>query len=256
MAAIIISVVTQKGGTGKTTTVAAIGAAIREKGRRVLFVDLDPQGNLTASMAEIKGQTGGIYEVLIGKITAAAAVISTDQGDLIPATDWLMAYNAQGADELRHTLKPLRERYDYILIDCGPSLGPLTVNAVTAADYIVTPMRAEFFALGTIRQLADVIDAARVHGNQSLQIAGILITQYKGRTLLNKQMAEIIDKAAKLLKTRVFKAYISDSVKLGEAQAMRKSILQYAPKSKAAAEYKAVAAELLGITEHVKAGRK
>lgn len=251
----IITVAAQKGGSGKTATVSAIGAALREKGRRILFVDMDAQANLTAGICgpdEVTG--GGVADLLTGRAAAEAVTIHTDQGDVIPATDKLIDMQLNKAAALREALAPVRRGYDYILIDSGPTLSVNTINAIMAADFLIVPVRAEFYTLGTLRQLHDLIKATKTHGNPDLTVAGILITQFKGRTTINRQMAETIEKTAALMNTRVFGRCIRDGIAVAEAPAMRKSLLQYAPKSGPADDYRAAAAELLTITEK-EAGR-
>lgn len=243
----IIAVAAQKGGSGKTATTSAIGAALREKKQRVLFVDADPQGSLTNGFIPDPPETGGLYDVLTGKLMAAQAIISTTQGDIIPGTDWLMNWQPKTAHDLRNALTRVHGNYDYILIDCGPSLGTLTANVLTAADWLIVPVRADFYALGTLRLLASTIYATQTASNPGLKIAGILITQFRARTVINRDMTPLIDRAAQALHTKVFRTYIRDCVKVAEAPAMQQSLLKYAPHCTAADDYRAITAELLKI---------
>ena len=241
----IMAVAAQKGGSGKTATTGAVGAALREKKHRVLFVDADAQGSLTAGFYTKTEQAGGLYDVLTGKLTAEQAIINTPQGDIIPGTDWLMTWQAQTSTELRDALQPLRGHYDFILIDCGPSLGKLTANVLTAADWLIVPTKADSYALETLRLLAGSIYATQTGSNPGLKVAGILITQYRARTVLNRDMTPLIEQAAQAMNTHVFKRYIRDCVKVGEAPAMLQSLLSYAPHCTAADDYRAVTVELL-----------
>lgn len=248
----VIAVVAQKGGTGKTATAAAVGATLRKRGKRVLYVDMDAQANLTTIVTGDTETKNSIADVLSGQAQATDCITPTSQGDIIPASDWLIGLSIP-VDSLRRNLEPLRAVYDYIIIDCGPTLGALTANVLTAADWLIVPVHADIHALGMLRQLMDSIEAARVHGNSGLQIAGILITQYRQRTTVTRQMADMLTQAADSLHIHVFKTRIRDGIAVTEAAAMGKSLMDYAPKSNPAEDYCAITKELLNIVE---TGRK
>lgn len=262
----IITIATQKGGTGKTTTAHALGAGLILKGYKVLFIDLDPQLNLSyITRAELGGPTA--YEVLTLKAAAADAIQqpqAEDPGllkklfgkpvkiepDIIPAGQALsgadMELNQTGKEyRLQEAIEPIRGSYDYIIIDTPPSLGILTVNALTASDSVIIPAQADIFSLQGIGQLYNTVEAVRKYCNPSLTINGILLTRYSLRSVLSRDMTELIADTARQLDTFVYQAVIREGIAVKEAQAQRMDIFTYAPKSNAAGDYMAFVNEML-----------
>ena len=247
----VIAFSNQKGGVGKTTSCVNIAAALGKAGYRVLLVDLDPQGNTTSGIGIAKKSIKStIYEVLLGEVPANEAVIVTKFKNLsvIPSTVDLAGAELELREELTaeacglKALDLIRESYDYILIDCPPSLGMLTMTALAYANGVVIPMQCEFFALEGLSQLLMTIKRVRKQLNPTLEITGILLTMFNGRLTLTKQ---VIDELKKYYADKLFKTPISRSVKLSEAPGFGAPICYYDPTSKGAEEYKAVAKELV-----------
>lgn len=263
----IITIATQKGGTGKTTTVGAMGAALNLKGSRVLMVDMDPQANLTFAM-RAENQADTTYELLVGKVGAAeairrlpkpgsnpaakAAAKSKRHGDLaiIPASAALsgidLEMTAIGKEyRLQEALQPLRQDYDYIIIDTPPSLGILTINALTVSDSVLITAQADVYSLQGIWQLFNTIQAVQRYTNPGLGLKGILLTRHNSRSILSRDLTEMIEDAAREMQTFVYKTAIREGVAVREAQASRQDLFSYAPKSKAAQDYVAFSDEFV-----------
>jgi len=242
-----LTVTQQKGGTGKTTTAHAIGAGIARRGGKVLYIDLDPQGNLTYTLAADPSQPGTL-EILTRQTEAAAAIQHTPQGDIIPARQTLataeMALTQTGKEHrLAEALKPIQGAYTHIIIDTPPALGTLTINALTAADDVIIPCLADAYSIQATGQIADTIATVKQYCNPRLQIAGLLITRYNPRQILTRDTAALLERAAAALNTRVFRTRIRETVIIREAQARQTDIFTYAPKSNAAADYDAAISE-------------
>lgn len=237
----IISVVNQKGGVGKSTTVSALAAALTERGHRTLVIDLDAQCNL--SYAYKVSSTGATaLDVLTGAATAAEAIQHTESGDIIPGDRGLAGADAlitQTGKEykLREALEPIAAEYEHIIIDTPPALGILTINALTAADTAVIPAQADIFSLQGIDALSQTIRAVQKYTNPSLTIDGILLTRYSSRTTLSREIAEFAADIAYKMGTRLYNTRIPENVAIREAQANRQPITRYAPKSNGAKKY-------------------
>ena len=240
----IIGVVNQKGGVSKTSTALALWTGIAEiKGLKTLCIDLDPQCNLTISCgAAMNGNTA--FEVLTEKVTAEEAIQHTDLGDMIAGHKGLSGLEViltQVGREyrLRNKLKPLLEsgKYDVIILDTPPSLGILTINALTACTKAIIPANADFFSMYGISQLGETIESVKQYTNPSIKIEGILLTRYTPRTILSRDMTENIKGLAERLKTRVFRATIREAVNVREAQISQKSIFKFAPKANVTQDY-------------------
>lgn len=251
---ISVTVTNQKGGVSKTTTAHAMGAALARRGYRVLFVDLDPQGNLSHGLQASAGLSA--FELLTKSATVADVIQKTEQGEVIPASAGLSAADVilstvTGKEyRLREALEPVQAFYDFAIIDTPPALGALTVNAMTAADILVIPAMADVFSLQGIGQLADTIQTVRRYCNPGLKLGGVLLTRHSGRTILSRDMAELIGRTAEQLGTTVYKTCVRECVALKEAQASRESIFQYAPRSNAAKDYEAFTLEFLEGLNH------
>ena len=246
----IIAFVNQKGGVGKTTSCLNIGAALSRKDKRVLLIDADPQGNLTISAGiNLKDDEPTVYEVLKGAATIESAIQRRPGSyDLIPADIVLSGADIElssipGREMiLRESIGQLQTAYDYILIDCPPSLSLVTLMALTAATGVIIPVQAHYLALNGVAQLIDTVNLVKKRMNPQLEVIGVLATLYDARKLLNK---EVFDSLNAAFPGKVYKATISSSIALAEAPSAGKDIFQYKPSSKAAKQYEAVADEII-----------
>jgi chromosome partitioning protein len=244
-----IAIINQKGGVGKSTTALALGAGLSLKGYRVLYIDLDAQGNLTYTLgANDNGLT--ILDALTRTATAAQTIQHTEQGDIIPASPDLAGadtvINTVGKEyRLKEAIEPIKGNYDYIIIDTPPALGILTINALTACVGAIIPAQADIYSLKGIGQLHSTIQTVKQYCNPSLTVKGILLTRYSPRAILSREIAEVIDQTAQGLHTKLFKTTIREAIAVKEAQASQQDIYSYAPKSNAATDYRAFIEELL-----------
>jgi chromosome partitioning protein len=248
----ILAVANQKGGVGKTTTAINVATSLALAGRRVLLVDVDPQGNLTSGVG-LKGQraeAGTIYEALMTDAEPAAFVLESQVANLsvIPADRNLTGAEIelvsvpQREQRLRRVLEPLRSRFDLIFIDCPPSLGLLTLNALVAADAVLIPLHCEYFALEGLADLVGTMRRVRGALNPALDIEGVLLTMYDDRTNLGHLVARDV---REFFKEKVFNTIIPRNVRLGEAPSHGMPAVLYDAKSRGAAAYVALAQEML-----------
>lgn len=247
----IIAFANQKGGVGKTTSAVNIAASVGHLGKKVLLVDLDPQGNTTSGVGiNKKNLKASSYEILIGEIEAEKAIIATEFKNLsvIPSNISLAGaeFDLYQLDEREYRLKTqlekLKDSFDYIFIDCPPSLGMITVNALAAADAVIIPMQCEYYALEGLSQLMLTIRKIKQLYNADLEICGILITMFNGRLILTMQ---VISELKKYYSDKLFKTPISRNVKLSEAPSFGTPVLYHDKASKGAKEYIDVAKELI-----------
>ncbi|HLE73195.1 MAG TPA: ParA family protein [Anaerolineales bacterium] len=248
----IYTLVNQKGGVGKTTTTINLGAYLAALGQRVLLVDLDPQANATSCLGIDKhGIKSGTYEALTGGSAAADSILHNKQFklSLLPSSPALAGAEVELVNELaresrlRQALGPVKDRYDYILIDCPPSLGLLTLNGMVAAqDGLIIPVQCEYLALEGLGMLLDTIERVRRALYPKLRIRGVLLTMYDNRTNLAQ---EVVDEVRKHFKNQVFTAVIPRSVRLAEAPSHGLPILAYFPNSSGAEAHRALAEEVL-----------
>ena len=246
----IISLLNHKGGVGKTTSAINIGAGLVELGKRTLLIDLDPQANLTLSLG-IPRQKVTIYEALRGE--AELEPYSYKEGlDVITSSLDLSSAEMELINEagreyiLRELFETVIEDYDYIIIDCPPSLGLLTLNALTCSDYVYIPLQTEFLALQGLAKIKQIIDKVRFRLNKKLQIGGVIATMYDQRKVLNRDVVETIKK---YFGEKVFDTLIRDNVTLAEAPAQRMDIFSYSKNSNGAADYLSLCKEILQRTE-------
>jgi len=251
MVAKVIAVANQKGGVGKTTTAINLGSCLAMLGKRVLLVDIDPQGNCSSGLGVDRYRLKTcIYDVLIRGIDPRDAIIHTGirNLDLIPATIQLAGAEVELATlerretRLKEKLDPLRDNYDYIIIDCPPSLGLATVNALCAADSVLIPIQCEYYALEGLSQLMHSIFLIRRRLNPDLKIEGILLTMFDGRTNLSIQ---VVDEVKRHFKNELYRTIIPRNVRLSEAPSFGKPIVMYDPRSKGAEVYQELAREVL-----------
>lgn len=245
----IIAVANQKGGVGKTTTAVSLAAFLAQAGKKVLLVDMDPQGNATSGV-DIKAGQQTIYEVIINGLPLAQAVVSTHvKGlDLVPSDIRLAAAEVElvGMDKreyrLKEALADAAGQYDFVLIDCPPSLGLLTIGALTGADSVLIPIQCEYYALEGVTALMNTIARVQRGLNPKLKLEGVVLTMFDGRTNLSLQVA---DEVKKHFKSSVFSTVIPRSVRLGEAPSHGQPIHEYDPRSAGAVAYQQLAGEII-----------
>ena len=244
-----LAIINQKGGVGKSTTALAIGAGLSLKGYSVLFIDLDAQGNLSYTLgADTKGYNA--MGVLERPETAKEEIQHTPQGDIIASSPKLA-----GADKLleetgkeyrlKEALDSLQGAYDYIIVDTPPALGILTINALTACTGAIIPAQADIYSLQGIAQLISTIETVKKYCNPSLSIMGIVLTRFNGRSIIRREVAEMLERTAEQLRTKLYTSKIRECTALVEAQATKQNIYSYAPRSNATADYKALVDEIL-----------
>lgn len=249
----VFAVVNQKGGVGKTTTAVNTAACLADAGVRTLLVDTDPQGNASSGVGVVKSELGScIYDVLINDEPTRQAIVHTETPrlDLVPAK-----LDLAGADielmsmmsretKLKQALEQVEQDYEFIIIDCPPSLGLLTVNVLTAARYVILPIQCEYYALEGISQLLRTIDLVRQHLNPELEIAKVLLTMFDYRTNLSQQ---VVDEVRRFFGELVSSVLVPRNVRLSEAPSHGKPIVSYDPKSKGAEAYTKFAAEVISF---------
>lgn len=229
----IIAIANQKGGVGKTTTAVNLSACIAEKGKRVLIVDIDPQGNSTSGLGIDKTQlTRSAYDIFINGVNAKNTIQGTmiDKLDIIPANIDLVGAEVEMVNKmareqiLKKALGTLIDEYEYIFMDCPPSLGLITINALTAADKILVPIQCEYYALEGLSQLINTIKLVKSNLNPTLEVEGVVLTMFDGRTNLSIQ---VVDEVKKYFKDRVYKTIIPRNVRLGEAPSFGLPVIRY-----------------------------
>lgn len=246
-----IAIANQKGGVGKTTTSVNLSACLAYLGKKVLLVDIDPQGNASSGVGVEKAEVEQcVYNVLVDDEEAKSVVLPTDVENLyvLPSTIQLAGAEIELVPtisrevRLKRALEPLTGEYDYIIIDCPPSLGLLTLNALTAADSIIIPVQCEYYALEGLSQLLNTVRLVQKHLNQSLKIDGVLLTMLDARTNLGIQ---VIDEVKKYFQDRVYHSIIPRNIRLSEAPSHGKPIIIYDPKSRGAEVYLDFAKEVI-----------
>ncbi len=246
----IIAVANQKGGVGKTTTSVNLSAALAELGKKVLLIDCDPQGNATSGLGIAKDELElSIYDALVNDVDINDIVISTEFGlDIVPAVMDLAGAEVElvNVDDKQYRLKKavatIKDKYDYILMDCPPSLGHVTLNALTAADSVLLPLQCEFYALEGLSQLLSTVQLVQEQLNDRLRIEGLVLTMYDSRTNLAEQ---VVEEVKTHFSNMVYATKIPRNVRLSEAPSFGKPIFAYAASSKGAQAYMSLAEEVV-----------
>ena len=247
----IIAITNQKGGVGKTTTAVNLSTGIALRRKKVLLIDIDPQGNASSGMGLDKSTIKRcVYDVLINQVLAEEVILPTNvkRVDILPSTIQLAGAEIElvnyisRENKLKFAINSVKGRYDYIIIDCPPSLGLLTLNSLTAADSVIIPIQCEYYALEGIGQLLNTIDLVRENLNATLEIEGILLTMYDNRTNLSR---DVIKEAKKYFPEEIFQSVIPRNVRVSEAPSYGKPVVLYNKKSKGALAYKNLAQEVI-----------
>lgn len=236
-----IAIINQKGGVGKSTTALSIGAGLQARGKDVLFVDLDAQGNLSYEL-RANGTGYGAAGILTRPETITQEIQERGMFDLVASAPALVnadkLLDCTGREyRLREALTPIKDKYDYCIIDTPPALSVLTINALTACDGLIIPAQADSFSLMGIIQLRDTLESVKRYCNPDLKVLGILITRYNGRTVIRREIAEQLEETAASMNTRVYATRIRECTAIIEAAVMRQTIFEYAPNSNAARDY-------------------
>lgn len=250
----IYAIINQKGGVGKSTISAVLLSGLTKKGFSVLAVDLDAQGNLSFTAGADTQNQKNTFQLLTEKVSVPDLIQHTQQGDIIPSSSSLSGADAfitnTGKEyRLKETLEQIKDNYDYIILDTPPALGILTVNALTAADSAIIPAQADVYSLQGIAQLSETIALVQKYCNPNLNIAGILLTRYSTRAVLNRDIADMMREQAKNLDTKLFHTAIREAVAVREAQISQKSIFDYAPKANVTEDFQNFINELLEVSE-------
>jgi chromosome partitioning protein len=244
----IVAIVNQKGGVGKTTTCVNLTSSLKEKGNRVLLCDFDPQANSTSGMGVDKAASRGVYDVLINGADVTASVAHTRYGDVLPSSKALAGAGIEMIDRenreflLKQALDILSPNYDFILIDCPPSLELLTVNALCAANSLIVPVQGEYFALEGLSDLMHTVRMVRRNLNPGLELEGVLLTMYDSRLNLTNQ---VVGEIKKYFADKVFRSTVPRSVRISEAPSYGEPICYYDKANRGALAYQRVAEELL-----------
>jgi len=249
----IMAIANQKGGVGKTTTAVNLSACLADQGQKVLLIDIDPQGNSTSGLGiDKKKVKNSIYDVLINDEPMEETIVKTKYERLyiVPSNIQLagaeieLVATISREQKLKHALKEVKQNYDFIIIDCPPSLGLLTINALTAADTVLVPIQCEYYALEGLGQLMNTIKLVTKHLNPDLKVEGVVLTMFDARTNLSIQ---VVEEVKKYFRNKVYRTIIPRNVRLSEAPSYGQPIIVYDPKSRGAEVYTELAKEVMGI---------
>ena len=253
----VIAIFNQKGGVGKTTTNVNLSACLAAKGRKICVIDIDPQGNTTSGLGINKAKLEySIYDIIVNEVDIKDVIIPTqyENLDIIPSSVQLAGAEIELATmsnrelKLKESIDSIRERYDYIFVDCPPSLGLLTINSLAAVDSVLIPIQCEYYALEGVSQLMNTIQLVKRSLNTELEIQGVVLSMFDGRTNLSIQ---VVDEVKNYFKGKVYTTVIPRNVRLAEAPSFGQPVMYYDEKSKGAEAYAELAVEFLDLEEEV-----
>ncbi|MGN1482004.1 ParA family protein [Porcipelethomonas sp.] len=247
---IVFSIITQKGGVGKTTTVNALAASFNKLGNRVLCVDMDPQGNLSFSTGADSNDSPTVYDAITGRVRVTSCIQHTSMTDIIPSNILLTGAELEFTGKnrefiLKNILSVVDDKYDYIFIDSPPGLGFLTINALSASDYVIIPMLPDIFSLQGLVQVYETIEYVQKASNPELSIMGILINKYNKRSKLHKEALGTAQMISDNLDIPIFNTNVRNSPKLAEAHSLQTDIYSYCPKCSGVKDYDKISTEII-----------
>ena len=257
----IISIANQKGGVGKTTTAVNVSAILAKRGKKVMLIDADPQGNASSGLGLEKETENSLYDVLINDVDLESTLQDTNIKTLkvcpsnmnLAGAEVELVSQMSREQRLKEKLDVIKDDYDFVIIDCPPSLGLITLNAFTASDSVLIPVQCEYFALEGLGQLLNTINLVKKHLNKSLEVEGAVLTMYDMRTNLSNQ---VVKEVKRYFEDKVYKTVIPRNIKLSEAPSYGMPITLYDPKSKGARAYEKLAREILKNEESRKSGKE
>ena len=248
----VLAVANQKGGVSKTTTSQAMTTLLNKQNKKTLAIDLDPQGNLSFAMKANLDNTPTIYNVLKGELKVSDILQHTESGDILPANILLsgadIEFMSTGREYLlKEAIQDISKQYEYIIIDCPPSLSVLTINAFAASSYVIVPSLADVFSLQGMAQLSNAIQSVKKYCNPDLKVAGILLTRFNQRTNLSNHVQKLLDSATKNMDSLLFNTFIRNSISVQESQYQRENMIDYSGKSNAMLDYSNFLIELESV---------
>ena len=257
----IISIANQKGGVGKTTTAVNVSAILAKRGKKVMLIDADPQGNASSGLGLEKETENSLYDVLINDVDLESTLQDTNIKTLkvcpsnmnLAGAEVELVSQMSREQRLKEKLDVIKDDFDFVIIDCPPSLGLITLNAFTASDSVLIPVQCEYFALEGLGQLLNTINLVKKHLNKSLEVEGAVLTMYDMRTNLSNQ---VVKEVKRYFEDKVYKTVIPRNIKLSEAPSYGMQITLYDPKSKGARAYEKLAREILKNEESRKSGKE
>lgn len=247
----VITFANQKGGVGKTSLAFNIGCLLKEKGNKIMFLDLDQQANLTNTLVQERSITKGAYELITNTVSARQTITNTDRGDIIQASPKLLEINSyldrltkDKSTQLKRNIKPILKKYDYVIVDTPPESSLLVLNALAITNYLIAPAQTSSYSLKGVEQLDSLIQSTKKNANKDIKFLGILLNMYDTRTTFSSEITDRANEIAKSLNTKVFKTVIRRSIDLERANDLGVPINEYSPKNNVSKDLEALLIEL------------